>query len=598
MQRLVVSVEPVRVSIAAYSILSKVATIKCYDRMNTLVLALAASFYIVSLLACGIEMYALPGRIFPKSAVVSAHPLASKVGADIMRKGGNAADAAVAVHFALAVVYPNAGNLGGGGFFLWRSFNGAAKACDFRETAPASATRDMFLDSAGMPVTKLSLEGHRACGVPGSVAGMWEVHKTLGRLRWQECLQPAIDLASKGFRITTKQAADLNKHRAELIQWNKEGCALVRLRPWRPGMKLVQTELAQTLRRIQVNGRDGFYKGRTAELLVQEMQRGSGIITSKDLETYVPVWRQVVRGRFRQYDILSMPPPSSGGIALLQLLTMWEQQTTRGIPNIHSADHVHLMAECERRVFADRAEWMGDPDFVRVPAASLLDTTYLRNRMNSYSPDTATPSSVVHAGAITQLKEHDQTTHFSIVDSFGNAVAQTTTLNDSYGNKVMVRGAGFLLNNEMDDFSVKPGVPNMYGLVGSHANAIAAGKRMLSSMTPTIVENNGSLRFVVGTPGGSTIITSVFQTIVNVVDYGMTMQQSVNTARFHHQWLPDRITIENRCLRSNVRAELKYRGHTLITKDAIGRVDAIERDTDGRLHTGADPRGDDTADGF
>lgn len=556
------------------------------------------SICIMALLLCSSATVAAPGLTFAKAAVVSAHPLASKVGADIMRKGGNAADAAVAVHFALAVVYPNAGNLGGGGFFLWRSSDGKATSCDFRETAPASANLDMFLDSAGNPVPKLSLEGHRASGVPGSVAGMWEVHKSLGRLRWQECLQPAIDLASMGFCITTKQAADLNKHRDELFHWNKEGCALVPARPWRPGMKLVQEDLAQTLRRIQQYGRDGFYKGRTAELLVQEMQRGGGIITSKDLETYTPVWRPVLRGKFRGYDVLSMPPPSSGGIAVLQLLTMWEQHTRRGLPKFHSTDHVHLMAECERRVFADRAEWLGDPDVVRVPATALLDTMYLRKRMNSYLADTATPSSVVRAGDLNEMKEHDQTTHFSIVDTDGNAVAQTTTLNDSYGNKVVVRQAGFLLNNEMDDFSIKPGVPNMYGLVGSNANAIAAGKRMLSSMTPTIVEHKGSLRFVVGTPGGSTIITSVFQSIVNVIDYELNMQQAVNVPRFHHQWLPDKITIENSCLNTEVREELKRRGHILSTKDAIGRVDAIERDATGRLHTGADPRGDDTADGF
>lgn len=585
-----------------HPLLPKVAAINSFERMNTR--ALALSLYILSILTCGLEMHAQPGRIFPRAAVVSAHPQASRVGANILRKGGNAADAAVAVHFALAVVYPNAGNLGGGGFFLWRSADGKATSCDFRETAPASATRDMFLDSAGTPIPNLSLVGHRASGVPGSVAGMWEVHKSLGRLRWQKCLQPAIDLASKGFRITTKQAADLNKHRAELIQWNKEGCALVPLRPWRPGMKLVQTELAQTLRRIQQNGRDGFYKGRTAELLVREMQSEGGLITAKDLVAYEPVWRPILRAQFRGHDILTMPPPSSGGVALIQLLTMWQQHTmlslptTRGLPSFHSADHVHLMAECERRVFADRARWLGDPDFVRVPITPLLDTAYLQSRMGSYSPLMATPASAIQAGEFPEFKEHDQTTHFSIVDGDGNAVAQTTTLNDSYGNKVVVRGAGFLLNNEMDDFSIKPGVPNMYGLVGSHANAIAAGKRMLSSMTPTIVEHKGSLRFVVGTPGGSTIITSVFQTIVNVIDYGMSMQQAVNMPRFHHQWLPDKITVEHSGFGYEVMEELKRRGHILGTKDAIGRVDAIERDAPGRLHTGADPRGDDTADGY
>lgn len=533
-----------------------------------------------------------------KAVVVSAHPAATDVGVRILRRGGNAADATVAVHFALAVVYPNAGNLGGGGFFVWRAADGTTKACDFRETAPQRATRDMFLDSAGNPVSMLSLEGHRASGVPGSVAGMWEVHRTLGKLRWRDCLQPAIDLAEKGFRITARQAAELNKHHDAFTRWNPSGCAFLSRRTWRAGMMLRQPDLARTLRHIRDEGRDGFYRGETADLMAAEMHRGGGLITKEDMDAYRPVWRQTIRGTFRGHTIITMPPPSSGGVALLQLLTMWEQQTDASLPAFHSTDHVHLMAECERRVYADRAEYLGDPAFVRIPVTALTDTAYLRGRMRSYTPMRATPSSDVKAGEVTSTEEHEQTTHFSIVDTDGNAVAQTTTLNDSYGSKVVVRGAGFLLNNEMDDFSIKPGVPNMYGLVGTTANAIAPNKRMLSSMTPTIVEREGTLRLVVGTPGGATIITSVFQTIVNVLDYGMSVQEAVNAPRFHHQWLPDRITAEKGCLDSAIRSQLERRGHTLVDREAIGRVDAIERDAKGRLRGGADPRGDDTAGGF
>ncbi|MBL7998655.1 MAG: gamma-glutamyltransferase [Candidatus Kapabacteria bacterium] len=544
--------------------------------------------------------------------VVTAHPEASRVGREILRNGGNAADAMVAVHFALAVVYPNAGNIGGGGFMIWRSMKGECSALDFREKAPRRAWRDMFLDSAGNPVPSLSLEGALAAGVPGSVDGMIQAHKRYGTMKWRTLLEPAIALAQRGFPITAKQAADLNEFHSRLAKWNGTEQALTARSVWHQGDTLRQPDLAATLIRIRNNGRNGFYAGETARLIETAMKQHNGLIDKTDLAQYSSRWRTPLHGTYRNHTVISMPPPSSGGVALLQLLSMWERRATKDC-TFHSADAVHLMVECERRVYADRAKWLGDPDAVRVPVRGLLHPAYCESRTYPIRMNRATPSSTVTFGNAIEFdtmpqqqpnridkmrRESEQTTHYSIVDGSGNAVSVTTTLNASYGSKLVVAGAGFLLNNEMDDFSAKPGSPNMYGLLGSEANAVAPGKRMLSSMTPTVVEKDGALKMVVGTPGGGTIITSVFQTILNVLDFGMTMQQAVEAKRFHHQWLPDWIYTEENSLDSATMLELSKRGHTFKQREPIGRVDAILVLPDGRLEAGADPRGDDTAAGL
>ncbi len=536
------------------------------------------------------------GYTAEKAMVVSAHPEASRVGMQIMEQGGNAYDAAVATQFALAVALPVAGNIGGGGFMVYRSASGQTGALDYRETAPVAASETMYQDSAGNVVDGLSTDGHLAVGVPGSVDGMVKLHQKLGSLPWAALVQPAIDLARNGVVLTQKEADGLNSSREAFISNNKHMPYLVRSRPWQPGDTLRHPDLARTLERIRDKGREGFYAGETADLLVKEMKRGGGIISTQDLADYTSVWRQAVEGTYKDYKVISMPPPSSGGIALLQLLTMVEPY------NLHkygwqSAEAVQVMTEAERRVYADRAQYLGDPDFVQVPAQQLLDKDYLKARMRTMSLAQATPSEVVKAGEL-QVHESDQTTHFSIVDPAGNAVSITTTLNGAYGSKVVVEGAGFLLNNEMDDFSAKPGVPNMFGLVGGKANAIQPHKRMLSSMTPTILEKNGKLYMVVGTPGGSTIITSVFQTVLNVLEHDMTMQQAVAAPRFHHQWLPDELQHEQTALAAEVRATLTSKGYKLEPRGRYGRVDAILVLPDGTLEAGADPRGDDAAAGF
>jgi len=534
---------------------------------------------------------------FKNGMVVTAHPEASKVGIAILKKGGNAVDAAVAIQFALAVVYPNAGNIGGGGFMVYRSAKGEVNTLDFREKASASASRDMYLDAAGNPIVDKSLFGHLAAGVPGSVDGMVQAHQKYGKLSWKEVLQPAIDLAEKGFQITKRQSSELNGLHRKLMDINVNGTALVNLEStWQENSLLVQTELANTLKLIQAKGRAGFYEGAVADSIVAEMQRGKGIMTKADLTNYHSVWRKPVIGNYRGYKIITMPPTSSGGIALVQLL-----QSVAPYPLKkwgHNADStVQVIVEAERRVYADRATHMGDPDFYAVPQKELLNPAYNKKRMSNFSWLAATPSSAILAGQV-KGKESEETTHFSIVDRDGNAVSITTTLNGSYGSLVVVKGAGFLLNNEMDDFSVKPGAPNMYGLVGGEANAVAPNKRMLSSMTPTIVEKNGKLFMVVGTPGGSTIITSVFQTIVNVIDFNMDMQSAVAAKKFHHQWLPDEVYVEKDAIDSLNTTKLTAKGYKLVNRGPIGRVDAILKTGWGSYQAGADPRGDDMAIGY
>ncbi|AZI24349.1 gamma-glutamyltransferase [Pedobacter sp. G11] len=534
---------------------------------------------------------------FKNGMVVSAHPEASKVGIEILKKGGNAVDAAVAVQFALAVVYPNAGNIGGGGFMVYRSAKGEVNALDFREKASAAASRDMYLDAAGNPIVEKSLYGHLAAGVPGSVAGMVEAHKKYGKLSWKEVVQPAIDLAEKGFEITKRQSSELNGLHRKLMDINVNGTALVNLEStWQERSLLIQTELANTLKLIQQKGRAGFYEGAVADAIVAEMQRGKGLMTKEDLKNYRAVWRKPITGNYRGYKVITMPPTSSGGIALIQLLQSVEPYPLNRWG--HNSDStVQVIVEAERRVYADRATHLGDPDFYNVPQKQLLNLDYNKKRMADFNWSTATPSDKVLAGVI-KGKESEETTHFSIVDHDGNAVSITTTLNGFYGSLVVVKGAGFLLNNEMDDFSVKPGAPNMYGLVGGEANAIAPNKRMLSSMTPSIVEKDGQLFMVVGTPGGSTIITSVFQTIINVIDFNMDIQSAVAAKKFHHQWLPDEVYVEKDAIDSLVAEKLKAKGYNLLYRGPIGRVDAIIKTKWGSYQGGADPRGDDLAIGY
>nr|WP_182512877.1 gamma-glutamyltransferase [Rufibacter quisquiliarum] len=529
--------------------------------------------------------------------VVSAHPLASQVGADIMRRGGNAIDAAVAVQFALAVVYPDAGNLGGGGFLVLRQQDGTVAALDYREKAPAAAHRDLYLNARGEVIENLSLKGHLAAGVPGTVDGMVQAHQKYGRLPWRELVQPAIALAAKGFPLTQKEAKKLNGQRKNFLAYNTRRPDFILKDRWREGDTLRLPDLARTLERIRDQGRDGFYAGATARLLVEEMKRGKGIITQQDLTDYHAVWRTPLVANVGEYQITAMPPPSSGGIALIQLLTLSQDYPLRewGWNTVKTA---HFMVEAERRVYADRSKHFGDTDFFDMPVYGLLDTSYIKSRLRGFSLQKATPSEQVSPGT-PPLAEPMHTTHYSIVDPQGNAVSVTTTLNSSFGNKVFVAGAGFLLNNEMDDFSVKPGVPNSYGLVGEEANAIEPGKRMLSSMTPTILEKDGQLFLVIGAMGGSTIITTVFQIIQNVTVHGHTIQGAVNAGRFHHQWKPNWILSEWGALGFGTGLGLWFKGHKIAPKTGgIGRAAGILVLPDGTLEGGADPRGDDAAAGF
>ncbi|WP_448636413.1 gamma-glutamyltransferase [Pedobacter panaciterrae] len=492
----------------------------------------------------------------------------------------------------MAVVYPNAGNLGGGGFMVYRAASGKTNSLDFREKAAALSSRDMYLDSAGNAITDKSLYGHLAAGVPGSVAGMVEAHQKYGKLKWADLIDPSIELARNGFKVSARQARELNGLKETFTKFNPDGTAFLKAGDWTEGDVLKQQELANTLEQIRDHGRAGFYEGAVADSLIAEMQRGQGIISKEDLKNYKAVWRKPTIGNYKEYKIITMPPPSSGGIALLQLLKSVETYPLKRW-GLNADSTVQLVVEAERRVYADRAAYLGDPDFFKVPEQQLLDNAYIKNRMSNFSWNKATPSAEVKEGNLNG-REHEETTHFSIVDRDGNAVSITTTLNGSYGAAVVVKGAGFLLNNEMDDFSVKPGTPNMYGLVGGEANAIAPGKRMLSSMTPTIIEKDGKLFMVVGTPGGSTIITSVFQTILNVIEFDKSMQQAVSAKKFHHQWLPDEVYTEENTLDSLTMLKLKAKGYNIIPRGSIGRVDAILKTKWGYYQGGADPRGDDS----
>ncbi len=526
--------------------------------------------------------------------VVAAHSLASAIGVEILKQGGNAVDAAIAVQFALAVCYPGAGNIGGGGFMIIRTQEGLFDALDFREKAPEKATTDMYLDEKGNAITDKSLFGHLAAGVPGSVDGMITAFHKYSKLKdWKKLVQPAVELADKGYHITKREAESLNYGKEKFNTCNRFKTAFQKKSLWREGDLLVQKDLAWTLKHIRDKGRAGFYEGPVAKKIVKEMDAGGGLISHEDLKNYRSIWRNPVISDYRGHKIVSMPPPSSGGIALIQLLRMIEPYPINNFKFL-SKEHIHLFAEVERRVFADRAKFLGDPDFFKVPMESLMGKSYLVHRMRDFNPVKATPSAEVTHGII----EHEETTHFSIVDQWGNAVSLTTTLNGNYGSFTVVKGAGFLLNNEMDDFSVKPGVPNLYGLVGSEANKIQPGKRMLSSMTPTIIEKSGKLFMVVGTPGGSTIITSVFQVVSNVIDFGMNIHDAVQKPRFHHQWLPDLLRIEDEAIPTDIEKILQNMGHKIVQRGQIGRVEAILIDTNGKMHGAADRRGDDSAKGY
>jgi gamma-glutamyltranspeptidase/glutathione hydrolase len=536
------------------------------------------------------------GLIADSAMVVSAREEASKIGVAILKKGGNAFDAMVATELALAVSYPVAGNIGGGGFMVYRLNNGETGALDYREKAPLLASKNMYLNENGDFIEDKSTLGAMAVGVPGTIAGVFEAHKKFGTLPIEKLIQPAIDLAKNGIIITKNQANSLNYSRPRFKKANNYTIHLDTL--WKAGDTLKFTELAATLERIKINGKDEFYKGKTAEYIVNYMQELGGIISMEDLEKYEAKWRTPITFNYKDFQITSMTLPSSGGICLAQILKAIEPYNLGEIEH-NSTKYIQLLTEAQRRAYADRAHYLGDPDFVSVAIDSLIDSKYINHRMANFSWEKATKSSEISHGKLNGY-ESEETTHYSIVDMFGNAVSVTTTLNTAYGSKVYVKNGGFFLNNEMDDFSAKPGVPNYFGLVGSQANEIAPEKRMLSSMTPTIVSQNGKLKMVLGSPGGSTIITSVLQNILNVTDFNMGMQEAVNTARFHHQWLPDDIRMEPNGFDSISKVELQNLGYKLLERESliIGKVDAILVLPNGKLEGGADPRGDDKAVGF
>ena len=532
------------------------------------------------------------------AAVSCAHPEAARIGAEILEKGGNAVDASIAMQWALAVCYPQAGNIGGGGFMVVRMNSGDVNTLDFRESAPASASKNMYLNAEGNVEEGKSTDTHLAVGVPGSVRGLYESSAKYGVLSMKSLIAPAIAMAEKGFPITEKQASLFNQYRPEFESRGPKNNPFVKnTGQWSKGDILIQSDLAATLSRISENGVDEFYSGHTAQLIVDEMKSGGGIISLADLENYKVIWRKPIQSEFKNFSVYSMPPPSSGGIALVQLLTMWENANTDNITH-NSVEYIHLITEMERRVYADRSVYLGDPEFYKVPEKEIRNRNYLKTRMKDFDPKKATASIKIKEGKIGVAVESTETTHLSVVDKDGNAVSVTTTLNGLYGSKILVAGGGFFLNNEMDDFSAKPGTPNMFGLVGGEANAIEPNKRMLSSMTPTIVEKDGELFLVAGSPGGSTIITSVFQTIMNTAVFGMDLEKAIGVPKFHSQWLPDVIMLEEGRFEPEIMEKLKTMGHEITIVPTLGRIDAVLVNESKTLQSCGDPRGDDTAAGY
>ncbi len=559
------------------------------ERRWRVVIGLAATVAFASLAGCGRETsttdtaileaepatFEMAGRAeaveSERGMVVSGHLLASQAGAAVLARGGTAIDAAVTVGFSLAAVLPRAGNIGGGGFLVYRGRDGEVRTLDYRETAPAAASRDMYLGEDGEP-TEQSVIGHRAAGVPGSVAGLWEMHRELGTLPWRELVEPAIELA-RSHRIDQVRSEDIQGAAERLARFPASAAQFMpEDRAPRAGEEFRQPDLARTLEIVAEQGQDGFYEGEVAELIVAEMQRGDGLITREDLSSYRAIWREPIEIEYHDYTLYTMPPPSSGGITVGLILNILEG--FRPLPAAGTPEMTHLEAEAMRRAFVDRNRYLGDPDFVEMPLERLVSQGYADTLAATIDRTRATPTVAV----LSPAEESSETTHYSIVDGAGNAVAITTTINGSFGNMVTVAGAGFLLNNEMDDFAAVPGKPNMFGLVQGEANAIEPGKRMLSSMTPVIVVGNDGVELVAGSPGGATIITTVYQVLANVLDHGMSLVQAVEAPRVHHQSLPDRLFFEHGGLAPDTIEQLEAWGHTLEEREGMsGNVSAISR---------------------